>query len=124
MIRELLTEVPQAPLDEAAGTRLRGVYERSRTELKDALSEDLQRELAGLAFPLDRTPSESEIRVAQAQLAGWLEGLIHGIQAVLWAQHVETRAQLDEMRRRGALNDPGDSDEREPKKPAPSGQYL
>lgn len=124
MIRELLTEVPQAPLDEAAGTRLRGVYERSRTELKDALSEDLQRELAGLAFPLDRTPSEPEIWVAQAQLAGWLEGLIHAIQAVLWAQHVETRAQLDEMRRRGALNDPGDSDEREPKKPVPSGQYL
>lgn len=95
-----------------------------RSWLKDALSEDLQRELAGLAFPLDRTPSEPEIRVAQAQLAGWLEGLIHGIQAVLWAQHVETRAQLDEMRRRGALNDPGDSDEREPKKPVPSGQYL
>jgi hypothetical protein len=66
--------------------------------------------------------------VAQAQLAGWLEGLIHGIQAALWAQHVETRAQLDEMRRRGLLggapNDPGDSDEREPKKPTPSGQYL
>jgi len=84
MIRELLNEVPQAPLDEAAGTRLRGVYERSRTELKDALSEDLQRELAGLAFPLDRTPSEPEIWVAQAQLAGWLEGPIHGIQAALW----------------------------------------
>ena len=67
---------------------------------------------------------EPEIWVAQAQLAGWLEGLIHAIQAVLWAQHVETRAQLDEMRRRGALNDPGDSDEREPKKPVPSGQYL
>ena len=101
-----------------------GVSERSLTELKDAFSEDLERELAGLAISLDRTPSESEIRVAQAQLAGWLEGPIHGIQAVLWAQHVETRAQLDEMRRRGALNDPGDSDEREPKKPVPSGQYL
>lgn len=100
MVRALLDEVRQTPLDESARKRMRDIYENSLTQLKDALSEDLQRELELFVVPFDRNPSESEIRVAQAQLVGWLEGLLHGIQAALWAQHVEAQAQLQEMRRR------------------------
>jgi hypothetical protein len=119
MIRELLEEVRQSSPDEGGRKRLREIYERSLRELSGALSPELQRELMTLAIPLDRTPSESEIRVAQAQLVGWLEGLFHGIQAALWAQHMQARAQLEEMRRRAL---PGHVPEREaPKTP---GQYL
>ena len=101
MIRELLEDVRQSAPDEAGRKRLRAIYDRALAELKDGLSEDLQQELETLTMPLDPAPSESEIRIAQAQLVGWLEGLFHGIQAALWAQHMQTRAQLDEMRRRG-----------------------
>jgi len=117
MIRELLEEVRQSSPDEAGRKRLRAIYERALAELKEGLSEDLQQELDTLTIPLDAAPSESEIRVAQAQLVGWLEGLFHGIQAALWAQHMQTRAQLEEMRRRGLP--PGTPEgERRP------GQYL
>src|SRR5262249_17549649 len=77
------------------------IHSKALDALKEGLSEDLQKELETLTIPLEGTPSESEIRLAQAQLVGWLEGLFHGIQAALWAQHMQTRAQLDEMRRRG-----------------------
>jgi hypothetical protein len=119
MIRLLLEEVRHAPLDDSGRKRLAEIYESSLTELKGVLSEGLQRELDALAFPLQGTPSESEIRVAQAQLVGWLEGLLHGIQAALWAQHMQARAQLEEMRRRGLPQRSGESDE-----PFRSGQYL
>jgi hypothetical protein len=123
MVRGLLEEVRQSPLDESGKTQMRGVYERSLHELKDALSEGLQRELEALTVPLDRTSTESEIRLAQAQLVGWLEGLLHGIQAALWAQHMEAQAQLEEMRRRalpGKLETvPGELDGR-----PLGGQYL
>jgi hypothetical protein len=115
MIRELLEDVRQSAPDEAGRKRLREIYERALTLLKEGLSEDLQEELNTLAVPLSSTPSGSEIRVAQAQLVGWLEGLFHGIQAALWAQHMQARAQLDEVRRRGLPPGPG---ERGP------GQYL
>jgi Protein of unknown function (DUF2587) len=103
---------------------MREIYESSLAELKDALSQPLQRELEALAIPLERTPTESEIRVAQAQLAGWLEGLLHGIQAALWAQQMQAQAQLDQMRRRALPGWKPDSpvDEREPR--PPGGQYL
>ena len=101
MIRELLEEVRQAPLDEGGRKRLLTVYERSVDELKEVLSENLQKELDALSVPFSETPSESELRVAQAQLVGWLEGLFHGIQAALWAQQAMARAQFDEIRRRG-----------------------
>ena len=101
MIRELLEEVRQAPLDEGGRRRLLTVYERSLEELKEVLSEDLQKELDALSVPFSESPSESELRVAQAQLVGWLEGLFHGIQAALWAQQAMARAQFDEIRRRG-----------------------
>jgi len=120
MIRELLQEVRQSSLDEPGRQRLSQIYERSLAELKDVLSEDLRRELTTLTIPLDRTPSESEIRVAQAQLVGWLEGLFHGIQAAVWAQHMQARAQFEQMRRRGLP--PGPPGEPEPKERP--GQYL
>jgi Bacterial proteasome activator len=102
MIKQLLEEVRQAPLDEASRGRLREVYEESIRELSSGLSPDLQEELARLALPFaDDTPSEAELRVAQASLVGWLEGLFHGIQATLFAQQMAARAQLEEIRQRG-----------------------
>ncbi len=98
MVRGLLEEVRQSPLDEQGRKRMREIYESTLGELKDVLSENLKRELETLASPLDRTPTESEIRVAQAQLVGWLEGLLHGIQAALWAQRMQAGAQLEGMR--------------------------
>ncbi|MGH2739749.1 MAG: proteasome activator [Actinomycetota bacterium] len=121
MIRELLEEVRQSTLDEAGRKRLLDIYGRSLEELKDVLSEDLKRELASLTIPFESVPSESEIRVAQAQLVGWLEGLFHGIQAALWTQQMQVRAQLDEMRKRGLPS--GLPAGEGPEEPQP-GQYL
>jgi hypothetical protein len=101
MIRELLEEVRKSSPDEAGRKRLSAIYDKALTTLKEGLSPDLQKELETLTLPLDGTSSESEIRLAQAQLVGWLEGLFHGIQAALWAQHAQARAQFEEMRRRG-----------------------
>ena len=100
MVKQLLDEVRQAPLDEASRERLAEIYERSVVELSGALSPDLQQELKMLTLPFeeDIVPSESELRVAQAQLVGWLEGLFHGIQATLFAQQVAARQQLEQMR--------------------------
>jgi Protein of unknown function (DUF2587) len=101
MVKQLLDEVRQAPLDEASRTRLREIYEQSIRELAEGLSPDLMAELDRVSIPFDSpTPSEAELRVAHAQLVGWLEGLFHGIQATLVAQQVAARAQLDEMRQR------------------------
>ncbi|NNE12759.1 MAG: bacterial proteasome activator family protein [Ilumatobacter sp.] len=100
MVKQLLDEVRQAPLDEASRERLAEVYERSVVELSEALSPDLQQELQLLTLPFDEDsiPTESELRVAQAQLVGWLEGLFHGIQATLFAQQLAARQQLEQMR--------------------------
>jgi hypothetical protein len=101
MIRQLLEEVRQAPLDEKSRTRLRDIYDTSLRELRDGLSPDLAAELDRLSLPFDSpTPSEAELRIAKAQLVGWLEGLFHGIQATLFAQQMNARNQLEEMRRR------------------------
>ncbi len=120
MIKQLLEEVRQAPLDEASRSRLREIYETSVTELADGLSPDLRDELARVTSPFSpgAIPSEGELRVAQAQLVGWLEGLFHGIQATLFAQQMAARGQLEEMRRRSLP--PGD-DARAVTGP---GQYL
>ena len=103
MIRELLEDVRQSKPDEAGRKRLREVYERALTALKEGVSKELQDELETLTLPLENTPSESEVRLAQAQLLGWLEGLFQGIQAALWTQHMQARAEIDEMRRRRGL---------------------
>jgi hypothetical protein len=108
MIRELLEDVRRSAPDEPGRRRLREIYERARAALQETLSDDLKEELDSLTIPLGGSPSESEIRVAQAQLVGWLEGLFQGIQAALWAQQMQARAQLDEMRRRGLPAGPGE----------------
>src|SRR2546423_9189171 len=102
MVKQLLDEVRRAPLDEAGRVRLREIYETSVHELAEGLSDDLKEELGRLAMPFeDEAPSEAELRIAQAQLVGWLEGLFHGIQATLFAQQMAARAQLEELHRRG-----------------------
>jgi hypothetical protein len=100
MVKQLLEEVRTSPLDEASRERLAEIYERSIVELSEALSPDLQQELHMLALPFKdgEVPSEGELRVAKAQLVGWLEGLFHGIQATLFAQQLAARQQLEQMR--------------------------
>ncbi|MEH1126228.1 bacterial proteasome activator family protein [Micromonospora sp. CPCC 206061] len=100
MIKQLLEEVRAAPLDEASRHRLREIHQRSITELEDGLAPELREELERLSLPFEdgATPSDSELRVAQAQLVGWLEGLFHGIQAALVAQQMAARMQLEQMR--------------------------
>ena len=101
MVRQLLEEVRQAPLDEASRARLRDVYETSVSELGEVLSPDLREELGRLSLPFEaEAPTDAELRVAHAQLVGWLEGLFHGIQAMLFAQQAESRARFEEVRRR------------------------
>jgi Protein of unknown function (DUF2587) len=101
MIRQLLAEVKSAPLDEASRQRLRAIHETSISELKDGLSPELVEELERITLPFSdaATPSDDELRIAQAQLVGWLEGLFHGIQTALFAQQMAARAQLEQMRR-------------------------
>jgi len=120
MIRQMLEEVRQAPLDEASRIRLREVYVASLQELQDGLSPDLSAELARMAPPFnpETVPTDAELRVAQAQLVGWLEGLFHGIQATLFAQQMAQR-QVEESRRRGLPSGRG----REDAPPMP-GTYL
>ena len=102
MTKQLLEEVRRAPLDEKGRSRLREIYETSVRELGECLSGDLREELARLSSPFETdVPTEAELRVAQAQLVGWLEGLFHGIQAALFTQQMAAQAQLEQMRRRG-----------------------
>lgn len=118
MVKSMLEEVRQASLDEAGRQRLRQIHERSLAELSEVLSEDLQEELSEVMLPFDEgTPSESELRIAQAQLVGWLEGLFHGIQATMMTQQMMAQQQLEQMRRRALP--PG----QQPQGPA-MGQYL
>ncbi len=120
MTKELLEEVRRAPLDDAGRARLREIYETSVRELADGLSGDLRDELARLSSPFSGdTPSESELRVAQAQLVGWLEGLFHGIQAAIFSQQMAAQAQLQQMRRPGLP--PGSSESPDNAQP---GTYL
>ena len=123
MVRELLDETRQASLDEPGRVRLRQIYERAVGELVEVLSPDLREELETLAPPMSGVPTDAEIRVAQAQLVGWLEGLFHGIQAALFAQQAAARAQFEELRRRGlpAGQAPGGEN---PQGPDMRGQYL
>lgn len=101
MIKQLLEEVRHAPLDEAGRSRLREIYKTSVQELADGMSPDLQDELARVTLPFadGDTPTEPELRIAQAQLVGWLDGLFHGIQATVFAQQMAARAELEGGRR-------------------------
>ena len=119
MTRAMLDEVRAAGVDDAGRHRLAAIYENSLEQLHDSLSDDLQDELHSIFQPLHKEEtSESELRIVQAQLVGWLEGLFHGIQASLFSQQAAAAAQLDEMRKRRALEAASDETGRSP------GQYL
>ena len=132
MIKQLLEEVRGSSLDEAGRARLRDIYERSIKELEMGLAPELVEELERLSLPFDdgTVPSEAELRIAQAQLVGWLEGLFHGIQTALFAQQMAARAQLEQIRRQalprgmgpGGPQGPGEPDEESSHRS--SGPYL
>lgn len=132
MVKQLLEEVRTAPLDEAARGRLAEVHDRSLRELEDGLSPDLVAELRRITLPFsdDVNPSDAELRVAQAQLVGWLEGLFHGLQTALVAQQMTTQAQLAQMRRAlppgtsGAIAPTGRHGRDEGEERRAPGQYL
>jgi Protein of unknown function (DUF2587) len=125
MIRQLLEEVRAAPLDEKSRARLKEIHQSSIKELEDGLAPELVKELDRLSLPFTEgdLPSEAELRVAQAQLVGWLEGLFHGIQTTLFAQQMAARAQLEQMRRAlpPGVMPPVDEP---PQPPRGSGPYL
>ena len=125
MIKQLLEEVRAAPLDEASRNRLKEIHKRSIDELEDGLAPELREELERLSLPFteDGTPSDAELRIAQAQLVGWLEGLFHGIQTALFAQQMAARAQLEQMRGRALPAGSGDAHETSPGGKG-TGQYL
>jgi hypothetical protein len=133
MIRQLLEEVKAAPLDEASRNRLKEIHQSSIKELEDGLAPELVEELDRLSLPFgdDSTPSEGELRIAQAQLVGWLEGLFHGIQTAIYAQQMAARAQFEQIRKAlppGAMGAPPqqggpDDDEQRPGH-SPGGMYL
>jgi hypothetical protein len=124
MIKQLLEEVKSAPLDEASRNRLRDIHERSIRELEEGLSPELREELERITLPFSEgeTPSDAELRIAQAQLVGWLEGVFHGIQTALFAQQMAARAQLEEMRRRALPG--GQVSPQGPELRPGGGQYL
>ncbi|MEU8344442.1 bacterial proteasome activator family protein [Actinomadura meyerae] len=129
MIRQLLEEVKAAPLDEASRARLREIHKSSIKELEDGLAPELVEELERLSLPFaeESVPSEGELRIAQAQLVGWLEGLFHGIQTTLFAQQMAARAQLEQMRRAlpAGMMPPGAEEEQQhSSRPRSSGPYL
>ena len=124
MVRELLDETRQTTLDEPGRRRLADIYGRAVGELTDVLSPDLREELEQLAPPVEGVPTESELRVAQAQLVGWLEGLFHGIQAAMFAQQAAARAQFEELRRRGLVAGTPQQEPPGPDQQPRSGQYL
>ncbi|MFB6813268.1 bacterial proteasome activator family protein [Streptomyces sp. NPDC056347] len=128
MIKQLLEEVRAAPLDEASRVRLKEIHAGSVKELEDGLAPELVEELERLSLPFtdDSVPSEAELRIAQAQLVGWLEGLFHGIQTTLFAQQMAARAQLEQMRRAlppGSIHEEDGSDP-DPHGPVRTGPYL
>ncbi len=127
MVGKLLEEVRASPLDEAARARLKEIYETSIKELESGLAPELVEELGRLSLPFgEGTPSDAELRIAQAQLVGWLEGLFHGIQTAVYAQSMAARAQFEQMRRGlppgASLGEPS-PDGTEPHT-GPNGMYL
>lgn len=124
MVKQLLDEVKAAPLDEAARARLADIHDKSIVELKEVLAPELAQELSEIALPFDdtTTPSEAELRIAQAQLVGWLEGLFHGIQSVLFAQQMMAKAQFEQVRR--ALPPSAGDPSAAPEMDASTGPYL
>ena len=123
MIKQLLEEVRAAPLDDASRNRLRDIHAASIRELEEGLSPELRDELERITLPFTEgeTPSDAELRIAQAQLVGWLEGVFHGIQTALFAQQMAARAQLEEVRRKALPGGQGPAQQPDLR---PGGQYL
>ena len=122
MIKQLLEEVRVAPLDDASRSRLRDIHRTSISELEEGLAPELRDELERLTLPFtgDDTPSDAELRISQAQLVGWLEGLFHGIQTAIYAQQMAARAQFEQIRKAlppGMMGQPGQGQQ-----PGPDGQ--
>ncbi len=126
MVKQLLEEVRAAPLDDAARERLARVHASSITELSEGLAPELREELERLTLPFEegQTPSDAELRVAQAQLVGWLEGLFHGIQTALFAQQMAARVQLEQMRGGGRPQIEGGHQMPQSPLAGGTGQYL
>jgi Protein of unknown function (DUF2587) len=129
MVKQLLDEVRSAPLDDAARGRLAEVHERSLRELEDGLAPDLVEELHRITLPFsdEGQPSDAELRIAQAQLVGWLEGLFHGLQTALVAQQMSTQVQLAQIRRalpQGVAVASPESAQNDTRDPRAPGQYL
>jgi hypothetical protein len=126
MIKQLLEEVRSAPLDEASRARLRDIHQRSITELESGLAPELIEELDRLSLPFssESVPTDSELRIAQAQLVGWLEGLFHGIQTALFAQQMAARAQLEQMRRAAITAEPAEGHSPDGHRRGTTGPYL
>ncbi|GGP37114.1 bacterial proteasome activator [Saccharothrix coeruleofusca] len=126
MIKQLLEEVRAAPLDEASRNRLKEIHKRSIDELEDGLAPELREELERLSLPFteEGTPSDAELRIAQAQLVGWLEGLFHGIQTALFAQQMAARVQLEQMRGRALPAGSGAGESADTPHIRGTGQYL
>jgi hypothetical protein len=134
MIRQLLEEVKSAPLDEASRNRLKEIHQASIRELEAGLAPELVEELERLTLPFteDATPSEGELRIAQAQLVGWLEGLFHGIQTAIYAQQMAARAQFEQIRKGlpqgmlppGSSQQQQDNDDQPPRPGESGGMYL
>ena len=109
MTRSMLEEARQATLDEDGRSRLRDIHEASVAQLRSVLTEDLRDELSQVFLPLEaEVPSQAELRIAQAQLIGWLEGLFNGIQAAIMTQQMAAQAQLQQMRTRQLESEEGD----------------
>jgi hypothetical protein len=134
MIKQLLEELRSSPLDEASRVRLMEIHQRSIKELEQGLAPELVEELERISLPFTDTPSEAELRIAHAQLVGWLEGLFHGIQTALFAQQMAARAQFENLRQRalpggsgagmaGMPGQPGAAGQQE-ERPRSSGPYL
>ena len=125
MIKQLLEEVRTAPLDDASRNRLRDIHAASIRELEEGLSPELREELERITLPFTEgeTPSDAELRIAQAQLVGWLEGVFHGIQTALFAQQMAARAQLEEVRRRALPGGQAAGPQQPDMRPG-GGQYL
>ena len=126
MIRQLLDEVKAAPLDDASRQRLRSIHSASIEELKQGLAPELVDELERITLPFseDATPTDAELRIAQAQLVGWLEGLFHGIQTALFAQQMAARAQLEQMRRALPMGQSSTDPQPGPPSSGSGGMYL
>ncbi|MDT5151586.1 MAG: hypothetical protein QOI01_3319 [Mycobacterium sp.] len=126
MIKQLLEEVRAAPLDDASRNRLREIHARSVRELEEGLAPELREELDRLTLPFseDKLPTDAELRIAQAQLVGWLEGLFHGIQTALFAQQMAARAQLEQMRQGALPSGVGDVPVHRGPSSTGTGQYL